>query len=39
MQTKNKDFNPLTKRCLKKCQSGFERNENIDVLKLKHKKI
>jgi len=35
---KNKDFNPLTKRCLKKCQKGFERNEKYRCVKIKTKK-
>ena len=35
---KNKDFNPLTKRCLKKCQSGFERNEKYRCVKIKTQK-
>tara|TARA_Y100000389_G_scaffold72022_2_gene68749 strand:+ start:18420 stop:19817 length:1398 start_codon:yes stop_codon:yes gene_type:complete len=35
---KNKDFNPLTKRCLKKCKSGFERNEKYRCVKIKTQK-
>lgn len=31
----NKDFNPLTKRCLNKCKSGFERNADFKCVKMK----
>ena len=36
---KNKDFNPLTKRCLKKCEDGFLRNEKNRCIKIKKPKI
>ena len=32
-KTLNKDFNPITKRCLKKCEIGFERNQNLKCIK------
>tara|TARA_B110000483_G_scaffold126257_2_gene151682 strand:- start:190 stop:1569 length:1380 start_codon:yes stop_codon:yes gene_type:complete len=35
----NKDFNPLTKRCLKKCEDGFLRNEKNRCTKIKKPKI
>ena len=31
----NKDYNPLTKRCLKKCEKGFERNDKFKCVKIK----
>ena len=34
-KTINKDFNSLTKRCLKKCGIGFERNEKYKCIKIK----
>tara|TARA_B110000444_G_scaffold31939_1_gene27091 strand:+ start:6753 stop:8138 length:1386 start_codon:yes stop_codon:yes gene_type:complete len=36
---KNKDLNPLTKRCLKKCEDGFLRNEKNRCIKIKKPKI
>ena len=40
--SESKEFNPITKRCIKKCKEGYERNENFkcySVAKKKTKKI
>ena len=35
----NKDFNPKTKRCVKKCDLGYQRNSDFKCIKQKTKKV
>jgi len=34
----DKEFNPITKRCVKKCKEGYERNNNFKCYNIKTKK-
>jgi hypothetical protein len=35
----DKEFNPKTKRCVKKCKDGYMRNDNFRCYKIKTRKI